>query len=86
VERLKVGLNDGEEPLGIVVAYLAVEGDGPAHAMPGEHLHDPKDADTVAIVARCPVDDIRCLARAARHRLVQRKGLNIGDHCTGQKI
>ena len=69
--------------LGIVVAHLAVEGDGPAHAVPCEHFHDPKDADAVAIVARCPVDDVGRLARPARHRLIQRKGLDVGDDPEG---
>src|SRR5262245_38241087 len=65
--------------LRIIVAYFAVEGNGAAHAMPREHVHDAKDANAVAIVARGPVDDVGRLARAARHGLMQRKRLDVGN-------
>ena len=65
------------DDLGIIVAHLAVEGGGAAHAMTCHHLHQAKDADAVAVVARRPIDDIGCLASPAGHRLVQREGLDV---------
>src|SRR5215475_1567799 len=54
-----------------------LESGGAAHAMTCHHLHQAKDADTVAVVARRPVDNIGCLAGPAGHRLVQREGLDV---------
>src|SRR5262245_16609023 len=65
--------------LGIVVAYLAVEGGSATHTVPCHHLHEAEDADAVAIVARRPVDDVGCFAGAAGHGLVQREGLDVRD-------
>src|SRR5262249_44833219 len=69
--------------LGIVVAHLAVEGDGPAHAVPGQHIHDAKDAHAVTladtIVSRLTVDHVGRLALPPRPRPVERKGLDIRD-------
>src|SRR5262245_40654127 len=81
--KLPVELDRVLYDLGIIVAHLAVEGNSAAHAVPGEHLHDAKDADAVAIVTRGPVDDIRRFARSARYRLIQRKGLDVGDDPEG---
>src|SRR5437879_356359 len=67
------------DDLGIVVAHLGVERDGPADAVTGHHLHQAEDPDTVTVVARRPVDDVGRQAGAAGHRLVQRKGLDVRD-------
>src|SRR5262249_14883121 len=71
------------DDLGIIVAHLTVEGSGPAHSMTCHHLHQTKDADTVAVVARRPVDDIGCLTGPAGYWLVQREGLNVWDNPEG---
>ena len=68
------------DDLGIVVAHLGVERDGPAHAVTRHHLHHAEDPDAVAVVARRPVDDVGRQAGAAGHRLVQRKGLDVRDN------
>src|SRR5262245_24869954 len=81
--KLPVELGRVLYDLGIVVAHLTVEGNSSAYAVPCEHLHDAKDADAVAIITWGPVDDVRRQARSARYRLVQRKGLDVGDDPEG---
>jgi hypothetical protein len=68
------------DDLGIVVAHLTVESGGAAHTMTCHHFHQTKDADTVAVVAWRPIDNIGCLAGPAGHRLVQREGLDVWNN------
>src|SRR5262249_42798084 len=66
----------------VLGAQLAVERDGAARAMARHHLHQPEDADAIAVVARRPDGNVWRLAAAAGRRgdlLVEREELDVGD-------
>ena len=75
VERLGV-LDD----LGIVVADLAVQRHGAAHAVAFQHFHDAEHADPGAVIPGRPVNEVGRHPGTCGHRLVEREDLDIGDH------
>ena len=65
----------GEPPgllddLRMVIAELAVQRGAGADAVTAQHLHDPPDADPVAVIAHRPVAHVRDPRVLARHPLV----------------
>src|SRR5438477_2365018 len=50
------------DDLRMVIANFAVKRGAGADAVAGQHLHDPPDADPVAVIPHGPVPDVRILA------------------------
>src|SRR5215510_4809778 len=65
------------DDLRMMIADLAVQRGAGADAIAGQNLHDPPDADPVAVIPNRPVADVRDLGVFARHPLVEVAGHHV---------
>src|SRR5207237_3629007 len=55
----------------VMVAHLALQRGAGADAVAAQYLHQPPDADAIAVITHCPVAHVGDLGLVARHAVVE---------------